>query len=227
MSGLCCLEVEALSSSHRHHIHIPSRPLLLPPLHTCVYARTRGHIHTHKPTHALATTSAAPSQWLGELNLPGTHAFSPIPAKVRHGGGDRNKHRLEPRSNGHSLWPAAAPHISPRSPLPLSGVLPGPFSAPPCNSLNPQGGPVSLLRTEWGEGAKAETIDHMTYCPRNFPHLCSNPPTATLPLLPLVRRDGQMPSELGCLPCEKARHCGRAGGGQLPKAIYSYRCVLA
>lgn len=72
--------------SHSHHI--PSRPLLLPPLHTCVYVRTRGHIHTHKPTHALATTSAAPSQWLGELNLPGTHAFSPILANLRHGGGE-------------------------------------------------------------------------------------------------------------------------------------------
>lgn len=77
VSGLCCLEVAAQSSSHCYHTHIPSQPLLAPPLHACAYA----HAHTHKPTHALA---AAPSQWPGELNLPETHTLSPSPANLGH-----------------------------------------------------------------------------------------------------------------------------------------------
>lgn len=49
-------------------------------VHTC--ART----HTHKPTHALATTPMAPRLQLGELNLSGTQALSPIRANLGHDG---------------------------------------------------------------------------------------------------------------------------------------------
>lgn len=94
VSGLGCLEVAALFSSHPDHTHIPSEPLLPSPQHTCVCvcahmhpntwcACTHTSAHTHtKPTHALAATPVAPGLQLGELNLSGTQAFSPILANL-------------------------------------------------------------------------------------------------------------------------------------------------
>lgn len=87
VSGLGCLEMVALSSSHPQHIHIfHSHCYQLLSTHTCVCTyvhRTQKHTQ-NKPTHALETTPTTPSQWLGVHNLSETHVFSPIRANLGH-----------------------------------------------------------------------------------------------------------------------------------------------